>query len=155
MPLDAGHCAVHNGWTMHCANGNEKNLTKRKKKRKGANDGNDNHNTVPAFQTRYAIAISYVDSHAEVRHNIPGVGRNVNRNNARGQSNNLAFLGDAEDRSSYAEWIGDVLPRSRFKRAIGSSMTFSLMFGHHHRSNRIQLWCDNLSKLYFNYIKHY
>ena len=71
-----------------------------------------------AFQTRYAIAISYVDSHAEVRHNIPGVGRNVNRNNTRGQSNNLDFLGDAEDRSSYAEWIGDVLPRSRFKHDL-------------------------------------
>jgi len=118
MPLDAGDCTVYNGWTMHCANGNKKNLTKRKKTRKDANDVDDNHTTASTFQTRYAIAISYVASHAEVWHDIPGVGRNVNTNSARGQSKSLAFLGDAEDRANYAEWIGDNLLRTQFEHAL-------------------------------------
>ena len=103
MPLDAGDCTVYNGWTMHCANGNKKNLTKRKKTRKDANDVDDNHTTASTFQTRYAIAISYVASHAEVWHNIPGVRRNVNTNRARGQSKSLALRGEAEERAKEAE----------------------------------------------------
>lgn len=72
------------------------------------------------IHTRYAIAISYVDSHAEVRGDIPGVGKNVDRKikNAIGHNRSNVFLGDAEDSASYAAWIGDVLPRTRFEHRL-------------------------------------
>ena len=121
MPLNVGDCTVHNGWTMHCANGNKKNMSKKKNGSGGSCCANS------TFQTRYAIAISYVDSHAEVRGDVPGVGKNVNvsvngsgkgKMNRRGFSRAVAFLGDAEDRASYAEWIGDILPRTRFEHDL-------------------------------------
>lgn len=110
MPLNAGDCTIHNGWTMHCANGNTNNLTKKK-------------NGGALFQTRYAIAISYVDSHAEIREDIPGVGKNVSRKKKVSGDRNRSsaentFLGDAEDRASYADWIGDVLPRTQFEHEM-------------------------------------
>lgn len=110
MPLNIGDCTVHNGWTMHCANGNKKNMNK-KPHSKGV------------LKTRYAIAISYIDSHAEVRGDIPGVGKNLNlkKNMPSGLSRSSAanaFLGDAEDSASYTGWIGDVLPRTRFEHKL-------------------------------------
>eukprot|EP00571_Detonula_confervacea_P001641 CAMPEP_0172329970 /NCGR_PEP_ID=MMETSP1058-20130122/61158_1 /TAXON_ID=83371 /ORGANISM="Detonula confervacea, Strain CCMP 353" /LENGTH=474 /DNA_ID=CAMNT_0013047165 /DNA_START=62 /DNA_END=1483 /DNA_ORIENTATION=+ len=113
MPLNVGDCTVHNGWTMHCANGNMKNMTKKnnskKKTRNKGDDGQQNdENNNASFQTRYAIAISYVDSHAEVRGDVPGVGKNIvvpsrgGGKKKKGSNNN--YKGDAEDRASYAEW---------------------------------------------------
>ena len=114
MPLNIGDCTVHNGWTMHCANGNKKNIGKM-----NMNKNKNSRDAVP-FQTRYAIAISYVDSHAEVRGDIPGVGKNVMSHQTGGRHRNrsLTFLGDAEDRASYAEWIGDILPRTQFQHEL-------------------------------------
>lgn len=102
MPMNVGDCTVHNGWTMHCANGNE-------------NSG--------YARTRYAIAITYVDSYAEVRKDIPGVGQNVSVKRGKGNRKRpsgpeTAFLGDGEDSVSYTDWIGDVLPRTRFQHDL-------------------------------------
>lgn len=114
MPLNSGDCTVHNGWTMHCANGNRKNVTRKK------NQKNDERSSshMSTFQTRYAIAISYVDSHAEVRGDVPGVGKNVNPKKKTKNNQSVDFLGDAEDSASYEEWIGDVLPRTRFEHDL-------------------------------------
>jgi ectoine hydroxylase-related dioxygenase (phytanoyl-CoA dioxygenase family) len=102
MPMNVGDCTVHSGWTMHCANGNE-------------NSG--------YARTRYAIAITYVDSYAEVRKDIPGVGHNVSvkrnkGNRKRPPGPETTFLGDGEDSSSYTDWIGDVLPRTQFQHEL-------------------------------------
>jgi ectoine hydroxylase-related dioxygenase (phytanoyl-CoA dioxygenase family) len=102
MPMNVGDCTVHSGWTMHCANGNE-------------NSG--------YARTRYAIAITYVDSYAEVRKDIPGVGQNVSVKRSKGNRKKpsgpkTTFLGDGEDSSSYTDWIGDVLPRTRFEHEL-------------------------------------
>jgi ectoine hydroxylase-related dioxygenase (phytanoyl-CoA dioxygenase family) len=139
MPLNVGDCTIHNGWTMHCANGNKKNMVSKNKKKK-TKEQKQKHGGKSAaatsitassaiFKTRYAIAISYVDSHAEVRGDVPGVGKNVNANHRKdnntasdrdrsSSTRSLPFLGDAEDRASYAEWIGDVLPRTRFTHEL-------------------------------------
>ncbi|KAL7543712.1 hypothetical protein ACHAXR_013531 [Thalassiosira sp. AJA248-18] len=100
MPLNIGDVTVHNGWTMHCANGNR-------------NSG--------YASTRYALSITYVDSHAEVREDIPGVGKNMKRRmrgKKDGSKSTTRALGDSEDSASYAEWIGDVLPRTRFRHEL-------------------------------------
>ena len=110
MPLDPGDCTIHNGWTMHCANGNKKNKNK-----------NKNTESASSFQTRYAIAVSYVDSHAEVREDVSGVGKNImvqGKDKRRPNSRSMPFLGDSEDSASYVEWIGDVQPRTRFQHEL-------------------------------------
>lgn len=95
MPLNVGDCTVHNGWTMHCANNN------------GQKGG---------AKTRFAIAITYVDSHAQVREDVPKVGKNVRSKSAIKPTRRP--LGDAEDSASYADWIGDVAPRTRFEHEL-------------------------------------
>jgi hypothetical protein len=95
---------------MHCANGNKKNKNKKK-----------NAESASSFQTRYAIAVSYVDSHAEVREDVSGVGKNImvqGKDKRRPNSRSMPFLGDSEDSASYVEWIGDVQPRTRFQHEL-------------------------------------
>jgi hypothetical protein len=102
MPMNVGDCTVHSGWTMHCANGNQNSSFPR---------------------TRYAIAITYVDSHAQVRKDVPGVGQNVNAKRSKNKKRlsgpeTTTFLGDGEDSVSYADWIGEVLPRTQFQHDL-------------------------------------
>jgi Phytanoyl-CoA dioxygenase (PhyH) len=70
MPMFVGDVTVHSGWTLHCSDGNEQGL-----------------------EDRIALAISYVDGHAEIR---PG----------------WETIGDNEDRWSYMEWCKSLTPRS-------------------------------------------
>ena len=115
MPLSVGDCTVHSGWTMHCANGNTQNGSS------GSGSG--------VSTTRYAVAITYVDSRAEVREDVPGVGKNVpvakrgrmgNNNNGSSTRSRTTtkFMGDDEDSVSYSAWIGDVLPRTQFQHKL-------------------------------------
>lgn len=101
MPLNVGDCTVHNGSTMYCANGNLKNIAN-KKRRKKKNDDGAVHDGSPPFQTRYAIATSYVDSHSEVRGGVPGVGKNMvvdmqqRHNTGKHRNMSSAYKGDAK-----------------------------------------------------------
>ncbi len=73
MPMSLGDVTVHSGWTLHCSNGNEI---------KGSKD-------------RLALAISFVDGDAKIRHN-------------------WETIGDDEDRWSYQDWCKEVRPQSKF-----------------------------------------
>ena len=105
MPLETGDVTVHSGWTLHSANSN-----------KGS------HKSLK-INDRYALAISYVDSRSEVRSDVPGVGCNVRRkkgasNPKHGYKDVMEHLRDDEDRSSYADWICDVSPRTKFNHKL-------------------------------------
>ena len=94
MPLQIGDVTVHSGWTLHCAS-----------------EGNKDTD-------RYAFAISYVDSKAEIREDVPGVGVKIkSKKLKRGQQDNSG-LRDDEDIASYADWIGEVSPRHFFKHRL-------------------------------------
>jgi len=67
MPMAIGDITAHSGWTLHCADG------------KTTND-------------RLALAISFVDARAAVRHGVLTAGDH----------------GDDEDKWSYADWVKEV-----------------------------------------------
>jgi ectoine hydroxylase-related dioxygenase (phytanoyl-CoA dioxygenase family) len=75
MPLQMGDATVHSGWTLHCSNGSDKG------------------------DERMAIAISFVDGDAEIRHNWES-------------------MGDNEDRWSYEAWCREVAPRTKFSHPL-------------------------------------
>ena len=79
LPLQAGDATVHSGWTLHCADANT------------SGKGRD----------RLALAITYVDGSAPVRH---GAVEAASKNSGRG---------DNEDAWSYRDWVGEVEPQKR------------------------------------------
>jgi ectoine hydroxylase-related dioxygenase (phytanoyl-CoA dioxygenase family) len=78
MPMEMGDVTVHSGWTLHCANENDNS------------------------SDRLALAISFVDAKAELRHDaLDDLGK-----------------GDNEDLNSYRQWATSVSPRSRFQHEL-------------------------------------
>lgn len=77
MPMSLGDVTVHSGWTLHCSNGNE----------------------IEGSKDRLALAISFVDGDAEIRHN-------------------WETIGDDEDRWSYQDWCKDVRPQTKFSHPL-------------------------------------
>ena len=86
MPLQLGDATVHSGWTLHCADGNT------------------------SSKDRMAIAVSFVDSAAEIRQEAIGTsidGTEAVEGNGKG-------YGDNEDKWSYQDWVRDVPTRQPF-----------------------------------------
>ena len=77
MPMSLGDVTVHSGWTLHCSNGNE----------------------IEGSKDRLALAISFVDGDAEIRHN-------------------WETIGDDEDRWSYQDWCKEVRPQTKFSHPL-------------------------------------
>ena len=77
MPMNVGDLTAHAGWTLHGANGGI-----------GAMD-------------RYALAVTYVDSNAEIRDDVSS-----------------SSVGHSEDRRSYSDWVDEVVPRSYFEHDL-------------------------------------
>jgi len=78
MPMNLGDCTVHSGWTLHMA---------------GDGSGNNSQDD------RYALSITYVDAHAEIRENV----------------STKTKMGYNEDYWSYQAWINDIQPREYFE----------------------------------------
>ncbi|KAL3925051.1 MAG: hypothetical protein SGILL_000656 [Bacillariaceae sp.] len=78
MPMKMGDVTVHSGWTLHCSSGNSNN---------------------PFSEDRVALAISFVDSKADIRPDWESTG-------------------DNEDAWSYQEWCKDVTPRTEFSHEL-------------------------------------
>ncbi len=77
MPMSLGDVTIHSGWTLHCSNGNE----------------------IEGSKDRIALAISFVDGDAEIRHNWQSIG-------------------DDEDRWSYQDWCKEVRPQRKFSHEL-------------------------------------
>lgn len=82
-PIHLSDVTCHSGWTLHCADPNESD------------------------KDRVALAISFVDTRAEVREDA------MNEANGGGGG-----YGDNEDRWSYIEWVKDVPPRKQFQHRL-------------------------------------
>jgi ectoine hydroxylase-related dioxygenase (phytanoyl-CoA dioxygenase family) len=87
MPLEVGDVTVHSGWTLHGAPST-----------KGETDGG-----------RYALAVTYVDSRAQVRE---GAWEELVL------SKTKMGKGYNEDRWSFQDWLKDVKPRKYFEHDL-------------------------------------
>ncbi len=92
MPLNIGDITVHAGWTLHCANGNSDYS--------GPNQNED----------RIALAISFVDTNAQIRAEV--------QSNSHGKDHYNTDLGDNEDQWSFKSWVNDVEARAYFEHDL-------------------------------------
>mmetsp|Transcript_30867 Transcript_30867/g.29717 ORF Transcript_30867/g.29717 Transcript_30867/m.29717 type:complete len:206 (-) Transcript_30867:83-700(-) len=95
MPLNIGDLTAHAGWTLHCSNENDY-------------DGTSDQ------QERYALAVSFVDTKAEVRQEAQDIKK---LDDAYG-GNSKDSLGDNEDRWSFKSWVVEVKPRTYFEHDL-------------------------------------
>lgn len=80
MPFQLGDLSVHSGWTLHCSSGGGDDC---------GGSGDD----------RIALAVTFVDSDAEIR-------------------SDWQTKGDNEDRWSYEEWCQHVKPRRKINHEL-------------------------------------
>ena len=92
MPLNVGDITVHAGWTLHCANGNSDCI--------GLKQNED----------RIALAVSFVDTNAEIRAEV--------QSNFHRKDHYNTDLGDNEDQWSFKAWVNDVEARSYFEHDL-------------------------------------
>jgi hypothetical protein len=97
MPLEVGDVTVHNGWTLHCADGADE-------------DDID----------RYALSITYVDGRAELRDDVLSSTTSQKTgcdDDAATRKTNIA-KDDKEDVWSFRSWVSEVEPRTRFRHPM-------------------------------------
>ena len=114
MPLQMGDCTVHAGWTLHCSDAGYAITTPT------SIDDSSLGATASSSKDRFALAVTYVDARAEIRHNVL-MGEEERGGMIKDRETNAAGsagLGDNEDRWSFQDWVGEVKPREYFKHDL-------------------------------------